>query len=167
MSRYICANKPDVCELRQKFDEVLARPKQSVWLHFIGCMLGAGAFAVFFGGSIKDGLASSLMAIVMVLFELFYAKQEKNQIVYHFVASVVAGICAHVFVALGIGDHVEMLMIGGIMLLIPGIALTNAVRDMLTGDIASGLLRLCNSLLIAAAIACGFALTIILLGGVL
>ena len=167
LSRYICANKPDVCELRQKFDEVLARPKQSVWLHFIGCMLGAGAFAVFFGGSVKDGLASSLMAIVMVLFELFYAKQEKNQIVYHFVASVVAGICAHVFVALGIGDHVEMLMIGGIMLLIPGIALTNAVRDMLTGDIASGLLRLCNSLLIAAAIACGFALTIILLGGVL
>ena len=60
-----------------------------------------------------------------------------------------------------------MLMIGGIMLLIPGIAMTNAARDMLTGDIASGMLRLSNALLVAAAIACGFALSIIMLGGVL
>ncbi len=167
LSRYICANQPDVSQLREKFDEVLGRPKQPLWMRFVGCMLGAGAFAVFFGGTWLDGVASCVMAVVLVLFELFYAKREKNQIVYHFAASVVGGICAHIFVAMGLGDHVDMLMIGGIMLLIPGIAMTNAVRDMLTGDIASGLLRLCNSLLIAAAIACGFALTIILLGGVL
>ena len=58
-------------------------------------------------------------------------------------------------------------MIGGTMLLSPGIAMTNAIRDMLIGDIASGLLRLVNSILVAAAIACGFAFTIIVLGGVL
>ena len=58
-------------------------------------------------------------------------------------------------------------MMGGIMLLIPGIAMTNAVRDMLIGDIATGMLRLTNAVLTAAAIACGFALSIILLGGVL
>lgn len=52
-------------------------------------------------------------------------------------------------------------------MLIPGIAMTNAIRDMLIGDIASGLLRLVNSILVAAAIACGFAFTIIVLGGVL
>ena len=45
--------------------------------------------------------------------------------------------------------------------------MTNAARDMLTGDIASGMLRLSNALLVAAAIACGFALSIIMLGGVL
>jgi len=39
------------------------------------------------------------------------------------------------------------------------------VRDMLIGDIMSGLFRLINALLIAAAIACGFALSIIFLGG--
>lgn len=38
---------------------------------------------------------------------------------------------------------------------------------MLIGDIASGMLRLVNSLLMAAAIACGFAFSIIVLGGVL
>ena len=51
------------------------------------------------------------------------------------------------------------------MIQIPGIAMTNAVRDMLTGDLATGLLRLVNSLLLAAVIACGFALSILLTGG--
>ena len=78
-----------------------------------------------------------------------------------------AGIAALLLVQIGIGDHPDMIMIGGIMLLIPGIAMTNAIRDMLIGDIASGLLRLINSLLVAAAIACGFAFSIIALGGML
>ena len=38
-------------------------------------------------------------------------------------------------------------------------------KDMLIGDIMSGWLRLLSALLIAGAIACGFALSIILIGG--
>lgn len=167
LSRYICDKNPGVTQLREKLDEVLNRPKQPQLLRFIGCMMGAGAFTVFFGGTWLDGLASCVMGIIVVAFEMFFAKREKNQIVYNFCASVVAGISAHFLVAVGIGEHVDMLMIGGIMLLIPGIAMTNAVRDMLIGDIASGMLRLSNALLVAAAIACGFAVSIMVLGGVL
>ena len=167
LSRYICDKKPDEAVIQQKLQQVLNRKKQPLALKFAGYMLGAGAFSVFFGGSLQDGFASCLMGIIVVLFELFFAKREKNQIVYFFAASVVAGTSAHLLVSAGIGEHVDMLMIGGIMLLIPGIAMTNAVRDMLIGDIASGMLRLCNALLIAASIACGFALTILGLGGVL
>ena len=72
---------------------------------------------------------------------------------------------ALLLVKLGLGDHVDKIMIGGIMLLIPGIAMTNSVRDMLIGDVMSGWFRLLNALLIAGAIACGFALSIILIGG--
>ncbi len=167
LSRKICETTPDWQVLHEKLEQVMNRPKQPVALRFLGCILGAGAFTLFFGGTWQDGFASCIMGVIVVFFELFLAKQEKNQIVYHFLASLVAGISAHFLVRIGIGEHVEMLMIGGIMLLIPGIAMTNAARDMLTGDIASGMLRLSNALLVAAAIACGFALSIIMLGGVL
>lgn len=167
LSRYICSTRPDEGKLHEKLEEVLNRPQQPLFLRVIGCMLAAGGFTVFFGGSWLDGLASCIMGFIVVVFEIFFAKREKNQIVYHFVASVVAGISAHLLVRFGIGDNVDMLMIGGIMLLIPGIAMTNAVRDMLMGDIASGMLRISNALLVAAAIACGFAFTIMGLGGVL
>lgn len=56
--------------------------------------------------------------------------------------------------------HEDKVMIGDIMLLIPGLALTNAVKDMFVGDTITGSLRLVESVLWAAGIACGFALAV-------
>ena len=56
-------------------------------------------------------------------------------------------------------------MIGNIVLLIPGMALANSIRDLLCGDIVAGLLRLVESLLVALAIAAGYSLPLFLLGG--
>lgn len=167
LSRLICAKTPDSDMIQEKLEEVLNRPKQALWLKFAGAVMVAGGFAVFFGGSWLDGVAAAIVGVVIILMELFLASREKNQIVYNFVVSVVAGIAALLLVEVGLGSHSDKIMIGGIMLLIPGIAMTNAMRDMLIGDIASGLLRLVNAILVAAAIACGFAFTIIVLGGVL
>ena len=57
-------------------------------------------------------------------------------------------------------------MIGDIMLLIPGLMLVNSVREMLCGDLMSGLLRLLESIVLALSIACGFAVAIMTLGSV-
>jgi uncharacterized membrane protein YjjP (DUF1212 family) len=56
-------------------------------------------------------------------------------------------------------------MIGDIMLLIPGIALTNSIRNLIVGDTVSGLTRFTQSLVLAGALAGGFMLSIALLGG--
>ena len=58
-------------------------------------------------------------------------------------------------------------MIGDIMLLIPGILMTNSIRDILIGDTISGVMRLVESLLWAGALACGFMCAILFVGGVL
>ena len=57
----------------------------------------------------------------------------------------------------------DMILIGDIMLLIPGLAMTNAIRNLLVGDTISGAVRLAESLIWAAALAGGFmvALTIV------
>ena len=167
LSRYVCDKKPDVAELRMKFDEVLNRKKQASYVKFAGAVMVAGGFTVFFGGGVLDVIAASLMGILVVTMEKILISRETNQLVYNFVVSFIGGMLAMFMVRIGLGTNVDRIMMGGIMLLIPGIALTNAVRDMLIGDIASGLLRLVNALLVAASIACGFALALILLGGVL
>ncbi len=167
LSRYICANTPDIDTIQEKFEEVMNRPEPSPFLKFIGAVFVAAGFTVFFGGTYMDAFSASIMGITIVTMEMFLAGREENQIVYHFIASVVAGFVAILMVKLGFGEHADLIMIGGIMLLIPGIAMTNAMRDMLIGDIASGLLRLCNALIVSTAIACGFAFTIIVLGGLI
>ena len=61
-------------------------------------------------------------------------------------------------VRLGIGSHTDLIKIGNIMLVIPGIQLTSSLRDMINDDIISGLLNLSEALLKAAFVALGFAM---------
>ena len=59
----------------------------------------------------------------------------------------------------------DKVVIGNIMLLIPGIALTTSLRDMINGDTISGLLGLSEAVLKALAIAIGFAAVLMRMGG--
>ena len=165
LSRYICANQPDYDEIQERLQEVMSRPEPRKLLKIFGAVIIAASFTVFFGGNWLDCIAAGFVGLVIVLMELFFAKHEPNQVIYNFIVSFVSGVAALLLVKLGLGDHVDKIMFGGIMLLIPGIAMTNSVRDMLIGDVMSGWFRLLNALLIAGAIACGFALSIILIGG--
>ena len=51
-------------------------------------------------------------------------------VVYSLIISTVAGIACILTVLIGVGVDVDKVMIGSIMLLIPGINLMNALRDM-------------------------------------
>ena len=68
------------------------------------------------------------------------------------------GLLAGLAVKLRLGDDAGMISIGNIMLLIPGVALTNSLRDMFSGNTISGLMRFIEAVLLALVIACGFAL---------
>ena len=69
-------------------------------------------------------------------------------------------------VGIGIGVHPDKIMIGNIMLVIPGIQLTNSLRDMISGDMISGLLNLSEALMKAISVAMGFALGVLFGGGI-
>ena len=57
---------------------------------------------------------------------------------------------------IGAVDKVDYVIIGNIMTLIPGIGLTNALRDLLVGDSIAGLLRSVEAALMALAIGAGY-----------
>lgn len=96
------------------------------------------------------------------------AKEYKKVIqvmAYPMISSFVTGILVVGLSSVGVGDSFDKIIIGIIMLLILGIALTFSIRDMIKGDIISGLLGLSEALLRATAIAMGFALVFIIRGG--
>ena len=66
-----------------------------------------------------------------------------------------ASLLCLLLVRIGIGLDVDMVTIGVLMLLVPGAALTNAMREIMAGDIISGLSRMAEVILLATAIAIG------------
>lgn len=62
LSRYICANLPEVDEMKARLEEVMNRKEQSLLLTLIGAISAASGFIVFFGGNLYDTIAGIFMA---------------------------------------------------------------------------------------------------------
>ena len=55
----------------------------------------------------------------------------------------------------GFGKHLNYMIIGSIMPLVPGVPFTNAIRDIADGDYISGAVRMLDALLVFLCIAIG------------
>lgn len=167
LSRYICSNQPSYEEIQAKKEELLAQDKDIGWMYLVGYILGTGSFTFYYGGVLRDSIATALISIFVFLLNRYGGRIKRNTLIYTVTATFLVGTFAILMVRLGIGVHVDKVIIGDIMLFIPGLAIVNAVRDMLYGDIMTGFFRLVEAILVAGAIACGIALSLVLLGGIL
>ena len=160
-----------ICEATPALDQlplVLQRPAvRWSWREFLGYMLGAGAFGVFFGGSLLDGVASGVIGGVIYLMEQVRRLHRQNKVIYTTVACFLSGILAQLCVAIGFGTNLDRIMIGDIMLFIPGLVIVNGVREFFYADILTGVYRLIEALLIAGAIAVGYAVSLVIGGQIL
>lgn len=122
---------------------------------YLGGGIAASFFSVLFGGDVKDFAASFFIGILIpiVLDKLSYLKLSFfiNNIICAFVTSILAIICVH----FGLGSNIDMIIIGVIMLLVPGVAITNSVRDIMSGEFITGAITMIKAFFIALAIAFG------------
>ncbi|MBQ3579338.1 MAG: threonine/serine exporter family protein [Firmicutes bacterium] len=164
LSRECCANPVPLEELERRLEKVkeIAPPP---WRLYVGSMIAAGSFAVFFGGRLADGIAAALVAALICFMQLKASEYFPGAVIFNLAASFISGLCICGICAFIPSLNSDMIMIGDIMLLIPGIAITTAVRDTLIGDTLSGSMRLMDSLVKAGAIAGGFMLAIMISRG--
>ena len=164
LSRRCCSKPLPVSDL-QKAVKQCDRPINKCRF-FFGAALAAGSFAIFFGGNVFDGIFAALFGIVICFMSSGFSHICPNNIVFNIISSLILGIgicmCAKIIPIIS----ADKIMIGDIMLLIPGIAMTNSIRDILVGDTISGIMRIIESMLWAAGLAVGFMLSIWLVGGI-
>ncbi len=165
LSRKICAETPDFDVAQAMLKETKTKKTYPIWLSFGGSMLAAGAFSILFGGSIRDGLAGAVIGLIIAALSQINLVSI-NALSKTLIVSFAAGIASYLTVLIGLGQNVDMVMIGSIMLLIPGLALGNALRDLLSGDILTGVLKTVQSCLSAMLIACGYAGAMLVMSGV-
>lgn len=166
LSRRICAAPPSVEEFQRQLDEILAQHADPR-LVLAGSMLAASSFAVFFGGTLWDGMLAGGIAVLVCWTKRHLAPFCMNGVEFQFIVSFLCGIFTQLFCGFGPHLHADKVLIGLIMLLIPGLMLTNSIRDILLGDIISGSLRLVEAILLAAVLALGMMSAIWLTGGIL
>lgn len=165
LSRKICQEVLPVSSAREELEKINGEERNFRFSACLGNSLAAAAFAIFFGGTWRDALATVPIATMIYLMNSFIKAKGMNRLFFTAVCSALSGFFAILFVRLGLADNADMIMIGDIMLIIPGLMLINSLRELLCGDVMSGLMRFLETLIIALSIACGFAVPILLIGG--
>ncbi|MEG0295515.1 MAG: threonine/serine exporter family protein [Clostridium sp.] len=155
LSRKITSNRLSVSELNTQLKAIENGERYSFPVTLIFSALGAGSFSVLFGGDLKDVFAAFLIGIVINLITTKFNKLEVNHFFINSIGGGVATLLAFILYKLGIASNINYTTIGAIMLLVPGLAITNAIRDTLAGDLLAGLTRGAEAILVAISIAVG------------
>lgn len=158
LCRKICAEHLSLEETEKELNDILATPQYSFGIQLMTYALISASFSLFFGGSWLDALASGVIGVVLKCLDRLIRSTEANAFLSALLCSLLGGLLAGLSVKFHLGHNVDMISIGNIMLLIPGVALTNSLRDMFSGNTISGLMRFIEAILLALTIAFGFAL---------
>ena len=158
LSRRICQERPAPEIAMQWLKETKSALHQySFPWYLLGNALGAFGFCFLFGGGMVDALFSGVCGIVVGLVTYWMDKLGANQFFRTIAAAFPMALLAYTLNIFIPSVRSDCVIIGALMILVPGLLFTNAMRDIIFGDTNSGINRIVQVLLIAVAIALGAA----------
>ena len=159
LCRQLCAQHPPVDEAQSMLSALEKEASRyTAWKVLIGYGIAPAFFAPLFGGGVADALGALIGGLGVGLCLLYGARLiGSNSFFRTAVCSAVASLLSLALVRAGLGNSVDTVTISVLMVLVPGAALTSAMREIMAGDVISGLSRAADSILTGAAIAIGTA----------
>jgi len=131
-----------------------APPPYPFWVHLLARGTSCAAWSLLLGGKAADFLPAMVAGFIVHLVVSGLSTRLPNFLAIYF-GALVGALWAVLAVNLGVGSEVAALVVGVIIPLVPGMAMTNAVRDLIAGDLVAGVARGAEALLVAVAIASG------------
>lgn len=164
LCRRICRDTPGLPAVLQELEAIKATPRRGLPMQVLATALSSGAFAPFFGGSLPDALCAALIGAALRLLLWQMDRFRANSFFINIIASGFSAAMAVLAVRAGLGRQVDKIVIAAFMNLVPGVAMTNAIRDIIAGDLVAGLTKLTEALLTAIAMALGAGIAIAVTG---
>lgn len=158
LSREVEEGHYSIEEVRQRLEEIRHMPGKSAHMQILSSGIGSGAFCYLYGGELKDCVASILAGILLYIFIIYISRPYLNKIVSSIAGGAVATMSCMILYMLGIGRNLDQMVIGSIIPLVPGVAFTNAIRDIADENYIAGTVRLIDALLVFFGIAMGVGL---------
>lgn len=131
-----------------------------IFIQIAAAAIASGCFLIMFKGSWNDFLPALVTGGLGFIFFIYVSGFVNIRFLSEFLSSFLIGLLAVVFVKTGMGQELDKIIIGSVMPLVPGLVITNAVRDLMAGHLVSGLSKGAEAFLTAFAIGAGVAVVI-------
>ena len=124
-------------------------------VRMLGAAMIASFFSVIFGGNMIDFCVALVDGVICYTLSCFLGRYPINPFIISFCCCGVAAFIALLAVSTVPGASYSSIIIGTLMIFVPGVAITNSIRDFLSGDMLSGVSRMMEAFLIAVSLAAG------------
>jgi uncharacterized membrane protein YjjP (DUF1212 family) len=124
-------------------------------VNILAACIGAGCFTYVYGGNAYDFIVSFFIGGIIKGVSLFLEHFNVNNFFVNVIGGALTAWIAMFSVQMHFGCNQNEIIIGALMLLVPGLAITNAIRDTIYGDYVSGTSRAVEAFLVAIGIAVG------------
>lgn len=154
-----------VDRLRERLYEILDSPGISIWRGFLGSIIAACGFCVFFGGDLNDVLVTIFVAVIVY----YISKQSMNLLHNTLTSNTFSAFNMEIIILLlayfGVVHHQGPITISTMFLLISGLGVTSGFKDLIHGDVLSGIIDTTFSILGAIGIAIGITIAMFVMPG--
>ena len=161
LTRDICAHTCSVKEAAERLERCKKVPSYRYGIQLLACAIGCAAFTLMYGGRVADAVYAFLIGLTVQMALVFCKKRKISRFLTNIYVSLMISV-----LSLPVALHLipllhDKIVIGAIMPLVPGVALTTSIRDFYNSDYLSGTIHLIDALLTALCIAVGIALPLL------
>lgn len=156
LSREFVAGSLDVSELHDLMNALNDHDIDfPFWFKIVSSGIISALMMLLFEGSSKDVLVTALIGIVGYFVYSILTREIKVRFLQEFVATFVIAMSASALFRMGLIVNLDTVIIGSIIILVPGIQIMNSIRDFLVGNTISGTVFMIEAMLIASMIGAG------------
>lgn len=154
-SREVINNPMTYDEAMNRLKEIDNSPNFTLSVRIVAACMTGFIYTIFFNGSLIDGLASIIVCLITYLmFEKISEFGFFQFLEYYFAGALIGEISIFLhFLIPAINEH--NVITGAIMILLPGVVLTNGIKDVLYGDFSAGISKFCEALIVIIAVSSG------------
>jgi uncharacterized membrane protein YjjP (DUF1212 family) len=134
-----------------------------IWAQVFAAFMASGSFMIMFDGQWDDFIWACLAGGLGFWCLLFLHRILEVKFFAEFIASLVIGFVGFFITTVGLGIELDKIVIGAVMPLVPGLLITNAARDLISGHLISALAKLADAGLTSLAIGSGVAVAFVIL----
>ncbi|MBU0436949.1 threonine/serine exporter ThrE family protein [Staphylococcus succinus] len=163
ISRKISSKQLDIDEAKSELIHLHHASLQfSSITKFFAAAIACGFFLFMFGGVKQDFIIAIIAGAAAFLTFDFVQRFIQIKFFSEFISAAVVISVAVTFTHLGLTHNQDIITIAGVMPLVPGILITNAIRDLMAGELIAGMSRGVEAALTSFAIGAGVAIVLLL-----
>lgn len=156
VSRKFCNRQMTLEEANEKLHRISKMQTYRQSIIYLCTIITAAFFTVLYGGNAVDFAIGAFNGGILALFSFLVSKVRINLFIRNMVAALLVTISSALFLRyFQPYIHITILLTGSITPLVPGVAITNAIRDTFQGDYMSGGARAIEAFVAATAISVG------------